>query len=140
MPLAHDTTPPDSRLADARRAFRAAPGSGPAEHGRRERITPPRGRSAVTRIVVNVWSRPARNDFCNATFPTCDPASTPIYQVAHGQMVTTVCVVSNGQRIITGTAANPGYDDRRWIALTTGGYLTNTWWARTWISANLRVC
>lgn len=90
--------------------------------------------------VVNVWSRPARNDFCNSTFPTCDPASTQIYQVAHGQMVTAVCVVPNGQRIITGTATNPGYDDRRWVALTTGGYLPNTWWARTGISPSLPLC
>lgn len=90
--------------------------------------------------VVNVWSRPARNDFCNPTYPTCDPASTPIYQVGHGQLVKALCVVPNGQRIITGTAANPGYDDRRWVALSASGYLPNTWWARTGISPNLRVC
>jgi hypothetical protein len=48
--------------------------------------------------------------------------------------------VPSGQRVITGTAANPGYDDRRWVALTTGGYLPNTWWVRTGISPSLPLC
>jgi surface antigen len=89
---------------------------------------------------VNVWSKPARNDFCNASFPTCDTSSQVIYSVAQGQQVTATCVVAAGQRIITGTLANPGYDDRRWVHLSSGGYLPNTWFARSGLDPNLPAC
>lgn len=69
---------------------------------------------------VNLWSRPAPNDNCNATFPSCDPASVIVGQVSQGQMVTAMCFRPDGQRIVVNTAANPIYDDRLWVKLDNG--------------------
>ncbi len=89
---------------------------------------------------VNVWSRPARNDFCQPEFPTCDPKSVVVSSVRQDQMVTAVCVRPKGQRIITGTVKDPGYDDRRWVKLKSGGWLPNTWFARAGLDERLPIC
>lgn len=89
---------------------------------------------------VNVWSLPARNDFCNSSFPTCDPNSTIIYQVSQGQSVTALCYRPLGQLIMTGTLNDPGYEDRRWVELSTGGWLPNTWFVRSNLDLALPTC
>jgi hypothetical protein len=87
---------------------------------------------------VRTWSRPAYNTYCNV--PSCDPASVPTGEVRHGQQVTAACQ-THGQLTVTGTyPAVPGYQDDRWVRLSDGRYLANTWFARSSLRSDLPAC
>lgn len=89
---------------------------------------------------VNTWTKPARNDYCTPDFPTCDPSSQTAGPVYQDQELTVDCYRPDGQRIITGTKQNPGYDDRRWVHLLDGRWLPNTWFVRHALRPDLPTC
>ncbi len=93
--------------------------------------------SANYAYTINSWSKPAYNIYCQLA--TCDPTSQRLTLWHEGNQVTAVCW-TYGQRVITGTPSNPGYDDNRWVRLTDGSYLPNTWFVRRNLSPQLPKC
>ncbi|HZS76473.1 MAG TPA: hypothetical protein VFA41_07650 [Ktedonobacteraceae bacterium] len=84
--------------------------------------------SANYSYTISSWSKPAYNNYCQLA--TCDPTSERKDLLREGRVVTATCW-TYGQRVITGTLDNPGYDDNRWVRLEDGTYLANTWFVRT---------
>ncbi len=93
--------------------------------------------SANYGYTIDSWSRPAYNTYC--MLPSCDPNSKRKDLLTEGTIVTATCW-TYGQRVITGTLANPGYDDKRWVQLEDGTYLPNTWFVRTELGLHLPAC
>lgn len=93
---------------------------------------------------LGVWTKPSMNLDCHVS--PCLDGTRQIAKVTLPETVTVVCVAT-GQMIRNGTPGDAGYyEDNRWVHIAPHpnisqvGYLSNVWFARNELPANLATC